>query len=146
MAASDSRPPARGAEGELFRDFNHELMYSVAHAVNARNAQTVEDACAFAWAQFLEHQPDRDRNWRGWLFRTAQRQAWLIEREWRHVPLRLTESSPASHTYEAPSPIDDIQIHDDVDEALSVVRELPPRLRHIAMLRASASSTRRSAS
>src|SRR4051794_33272717 len=115
MADSDSRPPARGDEGELFRAFNAELMCSVANAVHASNAQNIEDACAFAWAQFLEHQPDRERNWRGWLFRTAQRQAWLLEGQPRHLSLRMTETSPVPHTYEAPSRIDDIQIRDDVE-------------------------------
>ena len=29
----------------------------------------------------MRHQPSRDNNWQGWLFRVAQREAWRIERE-----------------------------------------------------------------
>src|SRR3954454_8855850 len=79
MAESRHLPPARGDEDELFRAYNHDLMRSIATAVHVSAEQTVEDACAFAWAKFLETQPDRGRNWKGWLFRTAQRQAWLLE-------------------------------------------------------------------
>src|SRR3954469_15796612 len=130
MADSDA-PLARGDEGDLFRAYNTDLMRDVARVVHTSTAQTIEDACSFAWAQFLEHQPDRDHNWRGWLFRTAQRQAWLLEGERQHTSLRVTETSHVPHTYEAASPIDDFQLRDDVEEALSIVRELPPRLKHI---------------
>jgi hypothetical protein len=37
----------------------------------------------------MEHQPDRERNCRGWLFRVAQRQAWMLDREaFAHTPVR----------------------------------------------------------
>jgi hypothetical protein len=85
MATHDPRPGARGDEAELFRAFNDELVRAVSHAVNRSTPQNIEDACAFAWAQFLEHQPDRDLNWQGWMFRTAQRQAWLLERHARET-------------------------------------------------------------
>src|SRR4051794_37482455 len=78
---SGSTPAARGDEAELFEAYSHELIRAVAGAVIKTTPQVIEDACAFAWAQFIEHQPDRDRNWRGWLFRTAQREAWRLQRE-----------------------------------------------------------------
>jgi hypothetical protein len=62
MAASDSRPGARGDEAELFRAYNDELLRIVSRGVRDVSPQTIEDACAFAWAQFMVHQPDRDRN------------------------------------------------------------------------------------
>ena len=40
--------------------------------------ETTDDACGFAWLQFLREQPDRDQNWRGWLYRVAQRDAWRL--------------------------------------------------------------------
>jgi DNA-directed RNA polymerase specialized sigma24 family protein len=40
--------------------------------------EIVDDACAFAWQQFLQHQPDRDRNWRAWLVTMAEREAWRL--------------------------------------------------------------------
>src|ERR1700752_907019 len=92
MATNDSRPGARGDEAELLRAFNAELVRTVAGAVRETTPHTIEDACAYAWAQFMERQPDRELNWRGWLFRTAQRQAWLLEREVREsAPLRAFE-------------------------------------------------------
>src|SRR4051794_32656947 len=92
MADQDLRPPARGDEAELFEAYSHELIRSVAGAVIKTTPQVIEDACAFAWAQFMEHQPDRDRNWRGWLFRTAQREAWRLQREiGEPLPIRDVE-------------------------------------------------------
>jgi len=38
----------------------------------------VDDACNFAWMEFMRCQPDRDRNWRSWLVTTAQREAWRL--------------------------------------------------------------------
>jgi hypothetical protein len=29
--------------------------------------------------QFLQHQPDRDRNWRAWLVKTEEREAWRLD-------------------------------------------------------------------
>src|SRR4051812_4461475 len=81
MADRDSHPQARGDEAELFRAFNDELVRSVAGSVRASSPHVIEDACAFAWAKFLERQPDRDRNWKGWLFRVAQRESWRLDRE-----------------------------------------------------------------
>jgi hypothetical protein len=59
MAEPDLLPRAHGDEGELFRDFNDTLMRLVTHRLHGVSPETVEDACSFAWAQFLQHQPDR---------------------------------------------------------------------------------------
>ena len=46
--------------------------------------ETADDACAFAWVQFMREQPDREQSWRGWLFRVAQREAWRLNAlEWQ---------------------------------------------------------------
>ena len=63
MAASDSPPGPRGDEAELFRAYDDKLMHVVERSVHGVSQQTIEDACAFAWAQFMAYQPDRDRNW-----------------------------------------------------------------------------------
>jgi DNA-directed RNA polymerase specialized sigma24 family protein len=81
MADSTAYPPAHGDEAQLYRDFNDDLMRSIARSVKHTRPDTVEDACSFAWAKFLQCQPSREDNWRGWLFRTAQYQAWAIERK-----------------------------------------------------------------
>src|SRR3954451_3981808 len=136
MATSPDAPAARGDEAELFRAYNDELVRTVARAVVTPNMQTVEDACAFAWAAFLEHQPDRERNWQGWMFPVAQRQAWFLEgQRLEHTGLRTT-GPPAPHTHEAPTPVDPMETWTDIDDALSIGRELPPRLQRIAILRA----------
>ena len=53
-------------------EFHVELFRSIRQAVHS-TLETTDDACAFAWLQFLREQPDRDQSWRGWLFRVAQR-------------------------------------------------------------------------
>src|SRR5215203_1503942 len=129
MAEPREAPPARGDEAELFRAYNNDLMRALARSIHTTSPQTIEDASSFAWAKFMECQPDRDRNWQGWLFRVGQRRAWELEE------LRLTTDTFVAGTYDAPSPIDEIEILHDVDDALSIVRQLPPRLQRIAMLR-----------
>jgi hypothetical protein len=57
-----------------YADYHADLFRTVAQNAHA-SLEQVEDACAFARDEFLRHQPGRDRNWRGWLFRVAQREA-----------------------------------------------------------------------
>ena len=78
MADSGQHAPARGDEAELFREYNDELVRLGGCNVRCHTRDVIEDACSFARAEFLRHQPSRERNWRGWLYRTAQRQAWLL--------------------------------------------------------------------
>jgi hypothetical protein len=129
MADRDSRPPARGDEAELFRAFNDHLVRELARAVRVLSPQVIEDACAYAWAQFLEHQPDRDLNWRGWLFRVAQRECWRLDRELgRDMPIRTGgEFEPGA--FALVDPHDRYAIRDDVEDAFSILQRLPPRLR-----------------
>src|SRR4051794_12593326 len=67
---ADEPKPQQGDEAELFALHNDALMRRVARVVRT-SPETIEDARSIAWAQFLRHQPDRDREWRAWLFRTA---------------------------------------------------------------------------
>jgi DNA-directed RNA polymerase specialized sigma24 family protein len=137
MADSDAFPPARGDEGDLFREFNDELLRHINSAVFDTTPQTIEDACAFAWAEFLRRQPSRDANWRGWLFRVAQREAWRIERG--RLDANKHEMQPLHHVDQASDAIgvlDEIEIRNDVTEALTIVSKLRPRLRRVALLRA----------
>src|SRR5215210_7459116 len=76
--------PQQGDEAELFELYNPVLMRRVARAVRT-SPDVIEDACSIAWTQFLRHQPDRDREWRWWLFRTAQREAWVLDRKRRET-------------------------------------------------------------
>src|SRR3954471_17014293 len=133
---ADQRP-LHGDEAELFRTPNATLMRDVARSVTLADPGVVEDACSFAWMQFMQHQPDCDRNWHGWMFRAAQREAWRLESQAHEDrPLRTSEDERKTDFGEAIDPRDYQAISVDVDEALSIVRELPPRLQRIAMLRA----------
>jgi len=67
MANSDQAPPAHGDEAELFRRFNPRLMRYVSGVVKITASDTLEEACAHAWAQFMQHQPDRGDTGRAWL-------------------------------------------------------------------------------
>ena len=100
----------------------------MARSVRASSPQVIEDACSFAWAKFMEHQPDRDRKWKGWLFRVAQRESWRLEREaGHHVPTRDTGYEPG--TWVVVDPRDQYAIRDDIDDVLDaqVVHDVVPR-------------------
>ena len=137
MADPDDFPPARGDEADLFREFNDELLLYVNNAVYDTTPQNIEDACAFAWMQFLRRQPSRETNWRGWLFRVAQREAWRIERQ--GLDNNDHEVRPI-HDVEVATDgevlLDEIEIRNDVAEALTIIAELRPRLQRVALLRA----------
>jgi RNA polymerase sigma factor (sigma-70 family) len=133
MADSGQHAPARGDEAELFREFNDELVRLVTSKVRCRTRDVIEDACSFAWAEFLRYQPSRERNWRGWLYRTAQRQAWLLAGEEREtLPLSARDTAASA----AVAPIDEFELRQDLDEALDLIAKLPLRLRRVAFLRA----------
>src|SRR3954471_18309730 len=57
------------------------LLRDVAGTAPQVSHDTIEDACAFAWVQLLEHQPDRRRNWRRWLYVVAVREAAQRDRQ-----------------------------------------------------------------
>jgi DNA-directed RNA polymerase specialized sigma24 family protein len=118
----------------LFRAFNDDLTRVVTAAVRHVPHQTIEDACSFAWAQFLVHQPSRDRNWRSWLIRTAEREAWLLHRREGRADLRAFDGDVQMSRTDVSVP-DAVQFKDDVDEALSLIKQLQPRLQRIAMMR-----------
>ena len=127
----------RGDETRLFLSFNDELLRTVRSVVRTSD-QNVEDACTFAWVQFLLHQPDRDRNWRAWLVRVAQREAWVLDRGSRRLQPEpsddwLDRRDPATLS---PDAWDAVQAKGELDEAVGVLRQLPPRLREVAFLRA----------
>lgn len=90
------RPRLRGDEADLFREYNRRFVRTVQSRTNAPR-EIVDDACGFAWQQFMRHQPDRDRNWRSRLLTTAEREACGCGRSRRTIcPSRSTamESLP----------------------------------------------------
>ena len=133
----DRQPAQRGDETELFLSFNDELVRTVGSMVRT-SQQNIEDACTFAWVQFLVHQPDRDRTWKAWLVRVAQREAWTLDRGSRRLQPELSDearvrrdpSASSADAWEA------CRVGEELDEAVGVLRQLPPRLREVAFLRA----------
>ena len=136
MADQNRYPTAHGDEAELFRAFNEDLMRTVGTIVGWSTPQVIEDACSFAWAKFMQCQPDRRKNWKGWLVTTAQREAWQLEGRQRN----LTHLDETAMDYAlAKSRVfdrDPYETHLDVEDAFEVLEHLPERLRRIALLRA----------
>jgi hypothetical protein len=60
------RPRQLGDEAELFRQNDRPLRRIVQREVNT-SPDIVEDACNFAWLQFMRHQPARGGNGSSWL-------------------------------------------------------------------------------
>jgi DNA-directed RNA polymerase specialized sigma24 family protein len=63
----------RGDETDLFARHHARLRYHVATYTRA-----ADEACSFAWVQFLRHQPDRD-SVAGWLWRVAVRETHRLQ-------------------------------------------------------------------
>ncbi len=130
-------PPLRfrGDEPDLFLAFNDELTRRVRSAVRADPAD-VEDACSFAWVQFFRHQPDREREWRGWLFRTAQREAWRLNAQ--HLAerpmLHDTDVYGVDSEHVAADPHDAYEERLQFQAALEELRKLPEHLRAVVLI------------
>jgi hypothetical protein len=67
----------RGDETDLFARHHARLLYQVASYTRAAD-DLVDEACSFAWPQFLRRQPDR-RSVVGWLCRVAVREVWRLQ-------------------------------------------------------------------
>jgi RNA polymerase sigma factor (sigma-70 family) len=132
---ADGHKPQQGDEAELFALYNDQLMQRLTRAVNT-SPDIIEDACSIAWAQFLRHQPDRNREWRAWLFKTAQREAWVLDRTRREMRTFEDDSDDGSWVPEPTDRRDAFRERDELEAAVDVLAQLPPRLRRIAFLRA----------
>jgi len=122
-----STPAPRGDEAELFARFHDTLLRAVARQASAP-AVVIEDACAFAWAQLLRYQPQRD-NIAGWLVTVAVREAWkLSARQRAELSDELEQHDRYAHLEEIGAALDG-QIA--AREALRAVAELPERQRHL---------------
>jgi hypothetical protein len=71
-----------------------------------------------------------------WLFRTAQREAWHLDRE--RYEARSLDAAPhdGAHAPEPPDARDRFRERDELEAAVDVLERLPPRLRRMAFLRA----------
>jgi RNA polymerase sigma factor (sigma-70 family) len=132
---ADEPKPQQGDEADLFAQYNDTLMRRVARVVRT-SPETIEDACSIAWAQLLRHQPDRDREWRAWLFKTAQREAWALDQARYGTRSFDAEPDESGSAAEPLDPRDQFGERDDLEAAVDVLERLPPRLRRVAFLRA----------
>jgi RNA polymerase sigma factor (sigma-70 family) len=119
-----------GDEAELYEQFNPRLAALVRARVNT-SPDVIEDACSFAWEQFMRYQPDRSRGWRTWLLTTAERQAWRLHRERAdHLSIDADrDSETPAVRFESADPRSDRSDHAEALEALRVLATLPERRR-----------------
>lgn len=134
MAENRRWPEPRGDESELFRSFNRELSRRVQAVVGAE-PEIVEDACAFAWAQFLRYQPDRDRSWKAWLTVTARREAWALRARAGEV-VELEYDPPDTRRPERTDPANHVLLREDLREVLEAMSELSESDRWLVARRA----------
>jgi DNA-directed RNA polymerase specialized sigma24 family protein len=134
--AAGDEPPLRLRGDELD-------LYAAYHSKIARHVHTsrdnVEDACAFAWIQFLKHQPDRDRSWEGWLYRVAKNEAFrLTALERREAELVTSEDRPV----ELPDPRDRYAERLEFLSAVQKLKKLSPLHQETVMIRSQVSTQR----
>jgi RNA polymerase sigma factor (sigma-70 family) len=134
--ASDttSWPPLRGDEAELFHAYQPILSEAVSGYVRTAEAN-VDDACAYAWSQFMRYQPDRDANWRGWLFRVAQREALRLQKQQERELPTAGDALPQA-LGEVVDPHDRAKEHAQLRDAIDLLGRLKPRLREVTLLNA----------
>ena len=75
----------RGDQARLYERLHQRLLDSVAFALGA-DRELAEDACAFAWAQLIEAQPEHGERIYAWLRKVATQEGWRLGRKRRREP------------------------------------------------------------
>jgi DNA-directed RNA polymerase specialized sigma24 family protein len=120
-----------GDEDALYRLHHRRLLRLVGGLVRGAD-EDIEDACAFAWAQFLRRQPDREMTF-PWLAKVAMREAWRLGRR-RRRDARLEELPEDSCVELGRETLDDAIA---AREALRILASLPDRQRRYLTLKIS---------
>ena len=94
--------------------------------------EDLDDAGSFAWIQFFRYQPDRDRGWKGWLYRTAQREAWRLNAEHGRKDLRIVPDADAFASGVTREPCDPRDRLEERLEFLAAMEEVQPSRRTCA--------------
>jgi hypothetical protein len=83
--------------------------------------------------RILKHQPDRESgSWRGWLYRTAQHEAWRLNAlEWKERSVADSSGEPL----EPPDLRDRYEERLEFQAALQELRKLPPQLQQAVLIR-----------
>ena len=119
----------RGDEEDLFRSYHRQLARTVQRLVNT-SPDIVDDACNFAWTEFIRCQPDRARGWRSWLITTAQREAWKLHaKEASHLGSVVGDGDEL--VWEPADPRDTLSIRSELRDALDLLAAVPARRRQV---------------
>ena len=124
---TETAPPARGDEAELYRRHHRDLHRAVAHAVNAPR-ELIEDACQTAWTILLRTQPDRYAIF-AWLRVVAIHEAYrlkAVERRETRLARFRAEHRDGEDLAADPRTLDDAI---EALEALRALAALPSRQR-----------------
>jgi RNA polymerase sigma factor (sigma-70 family) len=125
----------RGDELDLYAEFHFELVKKIQRDVRPISQDNAEDACAFAWLQFLRKQPDRHgERWKGWLYTAAKHEAWRLN------ALEFKEREDVSRDtvvdlFDPVDPRDRISERIEFHAALQELQKLPPMLQEVVMIR-----------
>jgi RNA polymerase sigma factor (sigma-70 family) len=140
MSEEVPRAELRGDEGALYVRLNSRLRRAITFDVNT-STETIEDSCAFAWAQFIVYQPRRESAL-SWLCKVAKREAFRLDRLERRVESldreaevrAATDATTASNEPEAQHRT--IETAHRLLEVQERLEALPEREREVAFLRA----------
>ena len=124
--------PARGDEADLYRELQPRLLWLLRSTLVVR-AQTLEDACSFAWVQLISYQPDRGPDLCGWLYVVARREALRQTRLERRTP--ILEPAGDRHLLAFGDPVQDAT-RERARGALEALAALPVRQRRLLCLKA----------
>jgi len=125
-------PPVLGDEADLYRHLQPRLLGLLRSTLTVR-AQTLEDACSFAWVQLISHQPQRGPDLLGWLYVVARREALHQTRLERRTP--TLEPTGDRHLLAFRDPAQDAT-RERAREALEALAGLPERQRRLLALKA----------
>jgi len=136
MTGEPPFPPQRGDEAALHQKYDKRLRRITTLSVNT-TPDIVDDACNFAWMQFIEKQPRRETAF-PWLRTVARREAIRLDGIARRLVSiehedRGLEAGPARDITSNRRTIETTQ---QMLEARERLEELPERLREVTFLRA----------
>jgi RNA polymerase sigma factor (sigma-70 family) len=128
-------PPQRGDEEELFERYKARLHTATRLAINT-TSEIVDDACAFAWMQFIACQPRRTTAF-AWLKTVARNEALRLDRLARERTSAERSLDVNEHTAQLVRARDGrVEVAADFRDLRDRLLELSPRQREIVLLNA----------
>ncbi|MBV9192901.1 MAG: sigma-70 family RNA polymerase sigma factor [Solirubrobacterales bacterium] len=135
---------AAGDTALLFEHYQNTLRRRVRALVCTSDAN-IEDACMYAWAQFLRHELDDTDAARSWLTTVAMREAVKLDRRGRRE-LELADNGPDDELAQLADPRDELRLRQLLADVSAVIKDAgrSDRQARILALRSSATATTRS--